>query len=560
MSTPLPPGFSYALLHDDDGEIAYEYALQAEAVAELCDLGVLSHKTLTTGVVDCNGELVAAAWTAIADDEYSVDIAVVPKHQGKGLGAWLLDNHLEIPYELQEAYPDAKVVMDVVNPLVAHMLAKRGFAIDEVYQGHWLMRQQKDVLSPHPLPELSSDELGVKQLTWPEAQRLLQSFGHVEAVQLEDGRLARVAVTLDKPLLGSLALGAAAEHGVTIQAMAVEQGRLVQWYDPKLIRWAPTLSHAEEYALLRILQEKGVQPNTPEANAARLRDAQAFAENLLENLFADDTVRHTRILSEILSRCDTIHYQNTDLGTGSFSVPETVIRAASSQSFTPELTEEGGLALVFDGARYELTFPSNASQDDLALFQRVLKQELFDNYVIERTQRMKMGLSHYSPRPWLTTPLSTGALGAALTYTEYCQRDEFMFGRTETVKMDPVRVMALAQKHLFNLDYSASMRKMVMLFQDEQETIIQVQLNPSLPEIQAQELFSALRAESEQNFGFVRQNDPEIAKIKANMAAANTLFAEHVDPELESYMAAFREDQQEAAPATAEIVPFGRRR
>lgn len=149
--TALPEGYQLVYPYDVDSE--FLGALDnSEAVAKEAGLYVSSGKDLACGICTDDGELVACVWTEANDEHYHFDIAVKPEFQGHGLGRYLLDTHLNVPYDIEEVYPECKPLIEVINLQLAHAISRRGFAVMEAEPGKWIMTTQADVSDPRPLP------------------------------------------------------------------------------------------------------------------------------------------------------------------------------------------------------------------------------------------------------------------------------------------------------------------------------------------------------------------------------------------------------------------------
>lgn len=149
----LPEGYLTVYMGDEEHEFS-DSLYHADTLARDCGIYVSRQKELACGICTEEGELVAAVWVSCDEEEYAFDLAVKPEYQGKGIARVLLNEFIEPSYDLQEIYPDAVPKVDVVNPLLAHALHRRGFAVVENEPGHWLMMPAKYVKSKKPLPPL----------------------------------------------------------------------------------------------------------------------------------------------------------------------------------------------------------------------------------------------------------------------------------------------------------------------------------------------------------------------------------------------------------------------
>lgn len=150
----LPEGYQLVYPYDEDSDFL-EALDHSEALAKEAGLYISLGKDLACGVCTDNGELVACVWTEADEASYHFDIAVKPEFQGRGLGRYLLDTHLNVPYDIEEVYPECKPVVEVINLPLAHAIARRGFAVMEAEPGKWIMTPKENVSDPWPLPPLS---------------------------------------------------------------------------------------------------------------------------------------------------------------------------------------------------------------------------------------------------------------------------------------------------------------------------------------------------------------------------------------------------------------------
>lgn len=153
MSSTLPDGYTIADLFDEDGGLSDAF-YSVDDIAKKCDIRISSGKDPAMAICNKKGEVVACIWTEIDEHSYSFDIAVLPSHQGKGLGRFLIDQHLVPESDMQDMYPDAKLTVDVVNLTLAHALARRGLVASDVEPGHWIMMPSEHVEAPRKLPPL----------------------------------------------------------------------------------------------------------------------------------------------------------------------------------------------------------------------------------------------------------------------------------------------------------------------------------------------------------------------------------------------------------------------
>jgi GNAT superfamily N-acetyltransferase len=116
---------------DEDGEMDADAEDAVRGIAKERDLGVTRDRELATVARDENGNVIGGAYTAYDNEtgEYTFDVVVSKEAEGSGVGSKLLDSVIEIPYEISDMNPKAKVKVDVVNPQMQAMLEKRGFEV-----------------------------------------------------------------------------------------------------------------------------------------------------------------------------------------------------------------------------------------------------------------------------------------------------------------------------------------------------------------------------------------------------------------------------------------------
>lgn len=118
---------------DEDGEIDYEAEEAVRGIAKARNLGITSDRELATVAKDEDGNIIGGAFTSYDNEtgEYTFDVVVSEGAEGSGVGSKLLNSVIEIPSDIKEFNPKAKVKVDVVNPQMQAMLEKRGFEVTE---------------------------------------------------------------------------------------------------------------------------------------------------------------------------------------------------------------------------------------------------------------------------------------------------------------------------------------------------------------------------------------------------------------------------------------------
>ena len=116
---------------DEDGEIDYDAEEAVKEIARARNLGITRDRELATVAKDEDGNIIGGAFTSYDNEtgEYTFDVVVSEGAEGSGVGSKLLNSVIEIPSEIKDMNPKAKVKVDVVNPQMQAMLEKRGFEV-----------------------------------------------------------------------------------------------------------------------------------------------------------------------------------------------------------------------------------------------------------------------------------------------------------------------------------------------------------------------------------------------------------------------------------------------
>lgn len=110
------------------------------------EINVLRDKQIAYIAISDNQEVLGAAFTSeTPPGSWSFDVIVDPKFRGTGVGNGLLDNVIDPPSVLEDAYGDnLNVYADVVNPIMKKMLEKRGWIVDvQTGTSRWHMTPAK---------------------------------------------------------------------------------------------------------------------------------------------------------------------------------------------------------------------------------------------------------------------------------------------------------------------------------------------------------------------------------------------------------------------------------
>lgn len=118
----------------DDVEAAYR-------MAKKHGISILTDKDLYA-IIKRGDDIAGALWTSFLSDEYSFDIVVNDKYQGRGIGKKLVDIAIDDYKSYEDAYGDeASLKAYVVNKEVMIPLLKRkGFEIEKEYPDQTVMR------------------------------------------------------------------------------------------------------------------------------------------------------------------------------------------------------------------------------------------------------------------------------------------------------------------------------------------------------------------------------------------------------------------------------------
>lgn len=139
--TPAPKkDYEIESVYNEDGEIDYDVDKALRNIAKERDLGITSDREANTVVRDENGEVIGGTFVSNDGDNYTFDVVVSKAAEGTGVGSKLLDDVIEMPYELRDMNPDATMQVDVVSPQMKEMLERRGFYVkEEISENRWLM-------------------------------------------------------------------------------------------------------------------------------------------------------------------------------------------------------------------------------------------------------------------------------------------------------------------------------------------------------------------------------------------------------------------------------------
>ena len=127
-------------VYDDMGEMDPGAEEALFKIAKDRDIGITRDREANTVVRNEKGEVIGGTFVSNDGDNYTFDVVVGEADSGTGVGSKLLDDVIEMPYELRDANPDATMRVDVVNSKMKEMLERRGFEVkEEISEGRWLM-------------------------------------------------------------------------------------------------------------------------------------------------------------------------------------------------------------------------------------------------------------------------------------------------------------------------------------------------------------------------------------------------------------------------------------
>ena len=206
VATPEPtpaPKKEYKIesIFDEDGEIDFDADEALRKISKERDLGITGDREANSVVRNEDGEVIGGTFVSNDGDNYTFDVVVSEAADGTGVGSKLLDDVIEMPYELRDMNPDATMQVDVVSPKMKEMLERRGFEVkEEIGKDRWLM-EPKDydnvgkpkVVEPTPAPK--TPEVA------PEADPIDASIAAIDEILTGDrtgGKGARVTRKVKK--------------------------------------------------------------------------------------------------------------------------------------------------------------------------------------------------------------------------------------------------------------------------------------------------------------------------------------------------------------------------
>ena len=118
--------------NEEDYDNNENYSNQAWELAQNSSINVLSDKDLLDYYVLPNEDkVVGAVFSSWDNGEYSFDVVVDDAYQNQGIGSYLTDIAIGEFDSYKEAYENAYINVEVVNPYMKKILENKGFGVSE---------------------------------------------------------------------------------------------------------------------------------------------------------------------------------------------------------------------------------------------------------------------------------------------------------------------------------------------------------------------------------------------------------------------------------------------
>jgi len=271
------------------------------------------------------------------------------------------------------------------------------------------------------------------------------------------------------------------------------------------------------------------------------KSASDFAQNLVDRISSSPEIElETNVLNAVLQRAENIiYYSGGERGVDGVMKkvdPAQLLKAASRQTFTVEsMPDIGTLKAVFDDDyQYAIQMEPTVTVDYFDKAKTLLAEESMRNTLWKREQARQIGIpSLPNDLSWMNSPLPTVALSMVLNKSESITRGEVENGVVVFHDVPVSEVMELASKALVNMSFAPENNVLTMSVNDENDTLFFAKVSRNVGPGLRNHLVDACIEESKDNFKFVRENDPGLDDIKANMAKANAWLAQQLDDDQE---------------------------
>lgn len=243
-------------------------------------------------------------------------------------------------------------------------------------------------------------------------------------------------------------------------------------------------------------------------------------EEMINHAMRADTLpRETRVLAQLLSHAELclqfIGGDRSQQGKMQHTTPAQILAAASSQSFQVEpLPGLNALRLRFDddylyGIHLPKSSPINFDETLKALELESLRSAVI---AIENSRRMGFGRAA-KDLSFLTTPLKNAALEMVLSRCNVARgifaRDDIRF-----IPSSAQDVLDLSPHHSYTVSGDPhSARFNIMMGETIYPCTLKEEGDIPLWEV----MFQALKSEAELNHAYIRESDPEVARLRERM-------------------------------------------
>jgi hypothetical protein len=262
--------------------------------------------------------------------------------------------------------------------------------------------------------------------------------------------------------------------------------------------------------------------------------SQGVVDGIMELDFAEF---ETSSLSLVLEHTNTvIQYYIGEGGAMTKSSPEQLIQSAKNQTYSVASRPEiGSFKIDFDEEiKYALLLNSDVTSEQQGQFARMLSTENRNNLILKHQHPsfkiFKSLDTDSNPKDWLPKPYQTSALINAIRQTNvsnYKTPDAKPLSEPANIN----ELISLAQFNLFNIILDPETNSATLLFNDKNSSVFSLELNKPANSYthSITAMYDNVANEVADNHAYSREHNPEIARIKANMACANAMFFEIMD-------------------------------